>query len=555
MLRTLFLIAACGVLNTLVSAQSVSGPPELIGHWPLQDDAADHSPSKLGSTPVSVGFADDGPTTQLRRAARFDGQSSVITVDESPALKIGRDRFSVAAWVRTNQQVDDVPGDLISQYDGSTRTGFHLGVYTHGGVTNSQSNIRQLHFGIDQDQREPKFTDHGRLGTAVYIFSLCVHNSQLYASTCHAGAGESGRVFRYQSGDQWTDLGSPDQANAVTAMTVFDGSLFVATGKYRLAGSSLAESENAAFGGKVYRLGPDDKWISCGTLSEETQAVASLIEFNGSLYAGSLYKPAGFFRYDGGEKWTPCTTPDGKRVEAMTVFNGSLYATCYDEALVFRYDGDKWETVGRIPDATQTYGLAVHDGSLYVSEWPQAHVYRYIGGTSWEDAGRLGGELEAMPLLVYNGRMYGGTLPLGEVYRFDGGRSWTRIDQVDRTPDVKFRRAWSMAVFQGRLFVGTLPSGRVVSIEAGRNVTHDRVLTPEWHHVAAVRDTDRLRLYVDGQQVSQSAAFEPGSYDLNCAKPMKIGFGAQDYFQGELADVRLYRGVLSESQVQNLAAK
>ena len=547
---------SCAWILTLALAQdSARAQPELIGHWPLQNDLLDHSKNQQKSVATDVDFTENGPTPTLKHAAVFNGQSSLIELSSLPQQLPGSGPFSLAAWVKANSSVDDVPGDIISQYDFAARTGFHLGLYSHGGVTNSQSNLRQLHFGMDQGKLESEFKDHGQLGNAVYVFSLCVHDGHLYASTCHAGAGESGRVFRFDGKNAWKDLGSPDQSNAVSAMTVYRGSLYVASSKYRLAGSALSESENAQFGGTVFRLGKDDQWIRCGNLSADTQAVASLIEFRGNLYASSLYKPAGFFRYDGGEQWTPCATPDGKRVEAMTVFNGSLYATCYDEGLVFRFDGEKWEVVGRIPDATQTYGLAVHQGSLFVSEWPKAHVFRYRGGTTWEDAGRLGGELETMPLVVYNGRMYGGTLPLGEVYRFEGGTEWTRIDQVDRTPDVKFRRAWSMAVYQGRLFVGTLPSGRVLSIEAGRNATHDTPLTPEWHHVAAVRDTDRLRLYVDGACVAESAVFESSDFNLNSTQPLKIGFGAQDYFQGQLADVRIYRGALNADDVQKLSSK
>ena len=203
--------------------------------------------------------------------------------------------------------------------------------------------------------------------------------------------------------------------------------------------------------------------------------------------------------------------------------------------------------------ATQTYGFAVHRGHLFVSEWPHAHVYKYLGGTMWEDAGRLGGELESMPLLVYHGKMYGGTLPLAEVYRYDGGTDWTRIGRVDHTPDVKYRRAWSMAVFQGRLFVGALPSGRVLSIEAGRNATYDHEFPPGWHHIAAVRDTGGLRLYVDGKPVSESAALDPAQYNLSTDQPLHIGFGAQDYFQGGLSEIKLYRGALSAQQVSDLA--
>ncbi|MBS0205150.1 MAG: hypothetical protein JSS49_19780 [Planctomycetes bacterium] len=528
-----------------------SAEPVLIGHWPLRESDSERTGGDLKTTSRGVEFDASGPRQLPRTAARFNGRDAVIEVANAESLQLGTDPFSISMWIKTDAELDDVPGDLVSQYDPATRTGFHLGLYSHTGVTNAQSNSKQLHFGIDQAKLESEFTDHGQLGDATFVFALCVHDGRLYASTCHAGEA-TGRVYRFEEGNRWTDLGNPDVSNAVSAMTTYNGSLYVATSKYRLAGSALAESQNPNFGGKVYRLDRNNQWVSCGTVSSETEGVASLIVFRGTLYASSLYKPAGFFRYAGGEKWIPCETPDGKRVEALAVFNGAIYATSYDEGSVFRFDGQNWSHVGKIPGATQTYGFAVHGGSLFVSEWPQAHVYRYAGGTRWDDAGRLGQELEAMPLLVYNGRMYGGTLPTAEVYRFDGDQNWTKIGRVDQTPDVKYRRAWSMAVFQGRLFVGTLPSGRVLSIEAGRNATYDRELSAGWHHIAAVRGHETLTLFVDGKPVATSASLKPGDFNLTNRQPLRIGFGAQDYFRGDMADVRLYRGTLSANQVMDL---
>lgn len=543
-------LVAFGILA--MAASGWAAEPLLIAHWPLRGNDRELTGAAVRTSSRSIEFDVSGPTGSPRTAARFNGRDAVIDVADARNLELGREEFSISLWLSTDAEPDDVPGDLISQYDPTTRTGFHLGLYSHGGVTNSQSNSKQLHFGIDQGQLESKFTDHGQLGNATYVFALCVHDGHLYASTCHSGEGETGRVFRFEGGQRWTDLGSPDKANAVSAMATYNGSLYVASSKYRLAGSALAESQNLNFGGKVYRLNESDQWVSCGTLSPETEAVASLIVYRGRLYAGSLYRPAGFFRYEGNESWTACETPGGRRVEALTVFNGSIYATSYDEGSVFRFDGSHWQDVGQIPNATQTYGFAVHRGALYVSEWPQAHVFRYTGGTQWQDVGKLGEELEAMPLLVYNGKMYGGTLPTAEIYRLDADKNWTRIGRVDHTPDVKYRRAWSMAVFQGRLFVGTLPSGRVLSIEAGRNATFDRELKAGWHHVAAVRGNDRLKLFVDGLQVAESAMFESGLFNLKSDQPIHIGFGAQDYFRGELADVRIYRGALTANQVGEL---
>lgn len=485
----------------------------------------------------------------------FDGRSTVLRPSEGGNIQLGNEPFSISLWTQIDDNSGDTLGDLISCYDPKERRGFHLGIYNHGGVTNSQPNIRQVHFGIDQARSESDFTDHGQLGDAIYVFSLCVHAGRLYASTCHTGAEQKGRVFRFEGNDKWTDLGSPDRANAISAMAVYNGSLYVASSKYRLAGSSLSESENPNFGGNVYRLGNGDVWEPCGNVSPQTEAISALVVFRGKLYASSLYRPAGFFRYEGGEQWTACNTPDGKRTEALTVFNDAIYATCYDEGSVFRYDGQDWTHVGQIPDATQTYGFGVHRGELYVSEWPKAHVFRYLGDDKWQDTGKLGGELEAMPLVVYNGKMYGGTLPLAEIYRYDGDENWTRFGRVDHTPDVKYRRAWSMAIFQGRLFVGTLPSGRVLSIEAGKNVTHDHPLDSGWHHIAAVRSDKVLKLYIDGTLVGKSTEFDPAQYDLSNQSELEIGFGAQDYYRGRIADVRIYRGELTPEQVHELASQ
>ena len=240
----------------------------------------------------------------------------------------------------------------------------------------------------------------------------------------------------------------------------------------------------------------------------------------------------------------------------MTVYNGRLYGTSYDGPQIYRYVKDTtWEVVGVLPKTHQTYGFAVYESKLYVSNWPNALVYRYESEKRWIDVGRLGTELEVMGLAVHNGKLYGGTLPLAQVYRFDGDGKWTLTGQLDRTPKVKYRRAWTMATYRGQLFCGTLPSGRVYSLEAGRNVTHDRELVSGWRHLAAVRTGKTLKLYVDGKQVAATQSVAPTDLDVTCGKPLKIGFGGQGYFNGSLSDLRLYGRGLLEAEVAVLARK
>jgi hypothetical protein len=105
-----------------------------------------------------------------------------MDIHHQDALSLGTEPFSIALWAQIEESLGDLVGDLISQYDSDSRTGFHLSVYSHGGVTNSQPNSRQLHFGIDPGLIEPEFQDHGRIGDPVYVFSMCVQQGRWYAS-------------------------------------------------------------------------------------------------------------------------------------------------------------------------------------------------------------------------------------------------------------------------------------------------------------------------------------------------------------------------------------
>jgi hypothetical protein len=528
----------------------------LVAHWRLAGDCQDSSKHGNHAKNHGADFTAAGPNGRPNGAARFDGRTSWLEVPASPSLKLGTKDFTVAAWVQISgdDELDDAYGDIVSQYDTATRRGFSLSITHNTGVTTNQSNTRNVHFGIDDGQLEAEWTDHGRPGNAVLIFSLAVHDGQLYAGTCEAGRDQTGHVYRFDGDKNWTDCGSPDRCNSVSSLALFGGQLYAGVAKYRLGGSALAESENPNLGGKVYRFAGGQRWEDCGQLPD-VEAIGGLVVFQGKLYASSLYKPAGVFRYEGGREWTSLATPGGKRVEAMCVFNGQLFASSYDEGHVYRYDGTTWTDCGQVGPAenTQTYSFAVHEGRLYVGTWRTGRVFRYRGDNDWEDTGRLGEELEVMGMLVHNGKLYAGTLPLAEVYRFDGQDRWTKVGRVDHTPDVKYRRAWTMAEFQGRLFCGTLPSGRVLSIEAGRNVTHDRELAGGWHHVAATKGGSKLKLVLDGKAVATSRKFDSDNYSLATDRPLKIGFGPNDYFCGSLRDLRIYSRALDEREVSELA--
>jgi hypothetical protein len=517
----------------------------LSGHWPMTNNLEDASAQKNeGQQHGSLSFVDG--------AGLFDGTGAWLEIPSGSEISPGTGDFSVATWVNSEVALDDSPGDIISQYDPKHRKGFHLSLKSNASPT-SQSSYRQLMFGID-DGKSGVWIDEGRPGNALMAFAMAEYKGELYAGVCQPGKEEYGKVFRYAGKDQWVDCGSPDKSNSVTALAVFDGALYAATGHYRVAGSSLAESENTEPGGRVFRYDGTSRWTEVGQL-EGVACIGGLVVYKGQLYASSMYAPSGFFRYEGGNKWQKLVNPKDIRVVNMGVYDGYLYATSWDHGHVYRYDGEDWEDCGLVGDNTQNYAFNIYEGNLYSATWPSGRVFRFDGINQWSDRGRLGTELEVMAMMTYNGKMLGGTLPLAEVYMYEGDTLWTRLDQLDKTPDVKYRRAWAMAEHDGKVFCSTLPSGKIFSYESGKSVSMAESLEGGWQHVAAVKTGSEMTLYVNGKQVAQKRIPAEMRFDLSAETPLKIGFGANDYFKGKLRDVRLYKRALTSKEITLLAVK
>lgn len=478
-----------------------------------------------------------GPTNRAihligKEWVTFDG--STPPRESQPKIDIGTRDFRLNLEVKIPKGSAHDLGDLLSLWDGDRRIGLQIGLRNNSGCTSSQPNWQQVEFGIDAGT-EPFFRDEGRPGEALLGFALCVHDGELYVATCEPGRDQAGKVYRYENSGKWIDMGRLDGANSVTALASFGGHLYAGTGKYRLGGSALANSENETRGGRVFRFEGYKKWKEVGDFNP-TEAIAGLVNFRGRLYASSLYAPAGLFRYEKDGEWRSIPTPNNKRVEALTVHDGFLFASSYDSGTVYRFDGEAWTDLGVIGENTQTYSFTPFGGKLHVGTWPSGRVYRWEQN-AWKDTGRLGQELEVMAMLPYNGALYAGSLPLAEIYRFDGDDKWTRLKQLDETPDVKYRRVWTMAAFRGKLFCTTLPSGKIWSMSTGGCLTNDKELnSPDWHWINAERRDSKLHLFVGGQlegYASSHPKLNLATKDLT----LRIGNGPRGPFIGQMRNV------------------
>ncbi len=543
-------------------------PDGLLAHWPFNGSLEAHTDLELSVTNHGVSLIEAGGG---RQAARFNGESSYLEIAPHPALNFGSENFSVTLWVETDETSDYV-GDFVSKFHCGDRTGWSFNAVTNSGTTTAaQSNYRNLQFGIDAGGPAPQWQNCGRPGNAAFIYALATINGDLFAGTFEKEAHQQGHLWRYLGEDQWEDWGSPpDGSSTVTAVTGYLGEIYCSSARYYPTGSRLGPFQNKKPGGHVYRVTGDGQWIDCGnpgatgaTPEPDTDTLtgyesagtdwaddaSALTVFQGNLYAISFHRK-GVYRYLGRTEWEHIGLDS--RVMTLAAYRDQLYALA-NGGPIYRYDGgQEWTHCGLPGDSTQTYAAVVHHGKMLVGTWPDCAVLSYEGGQEWHNYGCVGYEKEVMAMALYNNKVYFGTLPMANAWRFDEGE-YTFIGNLDNSPEYFLRRVWSMAVYDGKLFAGTLPAGQVLSYEAGKVATLDRALRAGWQHLAAVREDDVLKIYLNGELVAQSSAFEAAAFNLDNEEPLKIGFGAHEYFKGNMSDVRLYDRALNSHELQELA--
>ncbi|MBT4694707.1 MAG: LamG domain-containing protein [Planctomycetaceae bacterium] len=553
MKRSTFVIVLTGLLVLGANVSVVRGQSGLIAHWELSQNGNDNSGNGHHLVNHNVKFSQEN-------SAQFNGVDSWLELPIDSVPDLWKNGITISAWINTQQQLQDVIGDVLSCYNLTTRTGINLSIMNYAGITNSQSNHRNVFFGMDDGSKIAAWTSCGRPGNSQYVRSLTVFDGDLYASTWEPDVSDRGHVYRYAGDQKWIDCGAPSKANCIAAMAVYNGHLYVGSELYSGGGSSLPLSENENHGGTVYRYEGGSKWSSMGRIAD-VRAISALTEFDGKLYAGTgstgswrdTPRTRGMYRFDGPNSWVDCGCPD-LRVVHLGVHNGHLYGLSYDDGGFFEYMGGKnWNRLGPIPKTTQAYSMVVYEGAVHVGTWPTGSVYRLDGSQQWSFQGRLGEEKEVMGISVYNGQLFAGTLPFADVYRYQGGTRWTTTGRLDNTPDVKYRRAWSMAVFDGKLFCGVLPSGQVLSLEVGKSVTHDRALPSGWQHLTAVRRDSQLQLFINGKMVSTSSEFDKSRFKKPSGTALRIGFGQHDYFNGHMKDVRIYDRALDVREIRRIA--
>jgi len=540
----------------------------MVGYWPLRGDARDHSGHGHHGVVHGAGPAE----------GQFDGRGSHVEIPPGDSLNLGRGDFTLAAWVWTAPDTEDVLGDILTQFDPVRRRGLNFGLKASAGGYNSHGDDRHVFFGLD-DGRVGAWEDCGRPSlTSNYISnSLTVFNGDLYAANTDAAREEDwSHVFRYRGGQTWEDCGRVGNLKARGAgpMIVHRGHLYAASWNYDWTRVGIARPRQPPYEAdfcRVYRHAGGTLWEDCGQPGQ-CRRLFGLASFRGKLYVTA--EDGRCYVHDGERTWTECGRFPNYG-HPMGVHNGRLYAGVLNPAGVWEYDGAAWTLLGnpqgREEVCDQIHALQTYRGRLHVTTWPLGHVVRLDPGQRWTDCGRLGDALEINGLVVYNGKLYGGSIPRSEVFRYDDGTAWTSVGRFLEPAGYEFKnpnewaRVTSLTVFGGKLFasMGSCTSshldapadfrGRVYALQTGQCVTHDRDLGSGWKHLAAVRRDGRLELFVDGLKTAESPAPSGSPLDVTNGVPLRIGAGETDSFCGRIQEVRLYRRALAGETIRRWA--
>ena len=243
-------------------------------------------------------------------------------------------------------------------------------------------------------------------GPGELTMSLGVYHGHLYATANYRNPDRH-RLFRYDEGkDAWEGCGKIEQASQVYAQAIHRGKLYVATYPF----------------GKVYRYDGGETLVDVGHLGRDQfpEEIPAHMRF---------YEPD----WKGGQVYETCVLwPKEQEIQAMTVYNGKLYAGTIPSAEVYRYDGDTtWTLVGCTDGTASAYlrrawCMAIFQGKLFVGALPSGFVFGFEAGkivtydrelpSGWQHivAQKTDQELQ----LLVNGRMVA-RAQLGEANKFD----------------------------------------------------------------------------------------------------------------------------------------
>ena len=367
------------------------------------------------------------------------------------------------------------------------------------------------------------------------IHSLLPVNGKLYAGGAFTSFGHM-RINRVGlwDGTDWHPLGDgmagsfASELPTVRALVAFEGQI-IAGGRFNTAEGAIVNNIARWNGSSWTPMGPGFRNPS------SSASVASLVIWNGDLYAGGSFSLSGTASVVGvarwnGSIWVPLGT-GASQVNALVVYNNELIAAGAFESAggvpanrIARWDGSSWAPlatgVNHIVSA-----LAVLDGDLYAAGGfsmaggsPAASIAKW-NGTSWTALGAgLNGLVVALftsgtDLVVTGFFTTAGGSPASRVARWNGSVWSTLGSGLDRTGQ-------AMASHNDELVIsgGFTTAGGLLSRQLARwTLTNRPWIAADPQSVVTLCNSP------SSLSVSAAAGYANVSYQWQCEDPAASG--------------------------------
>lgn len=208
------------------------------------------------------------------------------------------------------------------------------------------------------------------------------------------------------------------------------------------------------------------RWTKKAPQNYEQNYANALTVFNGKLYAGT-YESGLLFEWNDSDAWTlrasPIGTPPNDEYEicSLVVFNNKLYGGTKPHGKLVEWNGtNAWtEKAPQFGDEEVIYSLAVFNGKLYAGTYPHGKLLEWNGSDAWaEKAPQLGSEESVNALIVFEDKLYAGTYPHGKLYEWNGTDAW-----AEKAPQLGSEtQIYSLVIFEDKLYGGGYATGKLL---------------------------------------------------------------------------------------------
>ena len=496
--------------------------------------------------PIYLSSLHDGKHNSKAYSVQFNGSNQYLTVSAESDYSLGTQAFTIECFVKLDTSTTNYSG-IFGMHTGSTQFQFRLNaagrlqfLQDFGGTRGNDS--------TDTSTEGPNLKDDKWHHVAVvrypnYDWALYVDGQRT-----EKGTGMSGNVTNINeiAIGRRADNNSSYTTGSISNLRFTIGqSLY--SGRFEPPTTTLTTTSQGAIASNVKLLCCQDSTVTTnngttGTITAENSANSNNA-FNPFVYNIDGYYGVNSAGATNTKQTIPHLVPDNlyyfcNAHPGMGNESGSPMKVMTD---VSKADPFNWKCV------FATDVVTIRDYSEDLNTTQTRHALTNSGSTINNDFANFYGSSRDFDGSndVING-------PNSDDFKFGWEdftvEAWVKTGQTGSYAPIVGRWTSAQATAAWDLRAATADNGNRVSFvlrDYGQNFSivdsGDSITDGYWHHIAAVRRGSVISLFIDGVRSGKPTEYTRGLHDGG-STILKIGYNDSHYFDGQIQDVRIYKG-------------